>query len=41
VLLGLVLAWGCVASAPPMPPAPKEPYKQPLDICRVPFRGVE
>jgi disulfide bond formation protein DsbB len=39
VLLGLVLAWGCVASAPPLPPAPTEPYKQPLDVCRPPYRG--
>jgi disulfide bond formation protein DsbB len=37
VLLGLGLAWACIASAPPMPPAPTKPYEQPLDICRPPF----
>jgi len=39
VLLGLVLAWACVASAPPMPGAPAEPYMQPADTCRPPYRG--
>ena len=34
---GLALAWGCVASAPPMPPTPQKPYDQPLEICRPPF----
>ena len=38
VCLGLALAWGCIASAPPMPPAPAAPYDQPLEICRPPFR---
>jgi disulfide bond formation protein DsbB len=41
VVLGLLLAWGSVASAPPMPPAPTKAYdpeKQPLDMCRPPFR---
>lgn len=37
VLAVLVLSWGCVASAPPMPPAPDNPYDKPLDICRPPF----
>lgn len=39
---GMLLAWGSVASAPPLPPAPKaayDPAKQPLDMCRPPFRG--
>jgi disulfide bond formation protein DsbB len=39
VLVGLLLAWGSVASAPPMPPAPTKAYETPLDICRPPFRG--
>ena len=39
VVLGLVLAWGCIASAPPMPPAPTKAYDKPADICRPPFRG--
>jgi disulfide bond formation protein DsbB len=41
-LLGLVLAWGCVVSSPPLPAAPKQAYdpvKQPLDMCRPPYRG--
>jgi hypothetical protein len=41
MLLGLALAWGCIASAPPLPPAPPKPYDpqtQPLDMCRPPFR---
>lgn len=37
VLLGLLLAWAAVASAPPMPPAPARPYETPLDVCRPPF----
>lgn len=42
VLLGLALAWGCIASSPPLPPAPTKPYDattQPLDMCRPPFRA--
>lgn len=37
-VLGLLLVWGCVASAPPMPPAPAKPYDQPLETCRPPFK---
>ncbi len=40
VLLGIVLAWGCVASAPPMPPPPTKPYDNPADVCRPPFRAA-
>jgi hypothetical protein len=42
VVTGIGMAWGSVASAPPLPPAPKAPYdaeKQPLDICRPPYRA--
>jgi disulfide bond formation protein DsbB len=39
VVLGVLLAWGAVASAPPMPPAPTKAYEAPLDICRPPFRA--
>jgi formate hydrogenlyase subunit 3/multisubunit Na+/H+ antiporter MnhD subunit len=39
VVLGLLLAWGAVASSPPMPPAPTQPYPTPPDICRPPFRA--
>jgi disulfide bond formation protein DsbB len=38
-VLGLLLAWGAVVSAPPMLPAPTNPYKTRLDICRPPFRS--
>ena len=38
VVVGLLLAWAAVASAPPMPPAPAKAYETPLDICRPPFR---
>jgi hypothetical protein len=37
VVLGLLLAWGAVASSPHMPPAPTQAYTTPLDICRPPF----
>jgi hypothetical protein len=37
VVLGLLLAGGAIASSPPMPPAPTQPYTTPLDICRPPF----
>lgn len=36
-VLGIVLAWASIASAPPMPPTPTKPYEQPLDMCRPPF----
>ncbi len=39
VVVGLLLAWGAVASSPPMPPAPTQPYTTPLDICRPPFHS--
>lgn len=39
VVLGLLLAWGSVVSAPPMPPVPTKAYSTPLDICRPPFLG--
>ena len=42
MLLGLVMAWSCIASAPPLPPVPTKPYDaqtQPLDMCRPPFRA--
>lgn len=35
--LGALLAWGCVASSPPMPKPPVKPYDQPLEVCRPPF----
>jgi disulfide bond formation protein DsbB len=39
VVVGVLLAWGAVASAPPMPPAPTKAYQTPLDVCRPPFRA--
>jgi len=44
VALGSVMAWASVASAPPLPPSPAQPYdpaKQPLDMCRPPFRVAD
>lgn len=43
VLLGAGAAWACIASSPPLPSAPTQPYdatKQPFDMCRPPFRGT-
>jgi disulfide bond formation protein DsbB len=43
-ILGLLLAWASIASAPPLPPAPSKPYdpeKQPLDMCRPPYRAPQ
>lgn len=39
-VLGLLLAWGSVASAPPMSPRtiPYDPEKEPFNICRPPYR---
>lgn len=42
VLLGLGTAWTCLASSPPLPPTPTQPYdpvRQPFDMCRPPYRG--
>lgn len=42
VLLGAAVSWACIASAPPLPPAPAKPYDpvaQPFDMCRPPYRG--
>lgn len=39
-LIGFAVAWACIASAPPIPPPPTQPYdgaKQLFDICRPPF----
>ena len=40
ILFGVALAGACVKSSPPLPPIPAAPYdpaKQPLDTCRRPF----
>lgn len=45
MVLGLLLAWGSVASAPPLPPPPPDPYdpeRHPLEMCRPPYQpGAE
>ena len=38
VVLGGLLAFASIRSAPPAPPAPNKPYDQPLEICRPPYR---
>lgn len=38
IVLGATFAVGAILSAPPMPSPPTEPYKQPLEICRPPYR---
>jgi disulfide bond formation protein DsbB len=38
LVMGLLLAWACVVSVPPMPPAPTKAYDTPLEICRPPYR---
>jgi disulfide bond formation protein DsbB len=40
-VLGLILAWGAIASAPPPPSRdrPYDPVKEPLNICRPPFHS--
>lgn len=43
MIVGAGTAWACIASAPPLPPTPGQPYnpaKQPFDMCRPPFPGV-
>jgi disulfide bond formation protein DsbB len=39
-LLGLLLAWGSIASSPASTPrtSPYDPVKEPLNICRPPYR---
>jgi disulfide bond formation protein DsbB len=37
ITLGLLLAFGSVVSAPPMPKIPTKAYETPLDMCRPPF----
>jgi disulfide bond formation protein DsbB len=39
VMAGVLLAWGAVVSAPPMPPPPTKAYETPLDMCRPPLRS--
>jgi disulfide bond formation protein DsbB len=39
IMIGVLLAWGSIASAPPLPSVPVKAYEGPFDICRPPFRG--
>ncbi|MHB0958194.1 MAG: disulfide bond formation protein B [Pirellulaceae bacterium] len=44
IIVGVLMAWGSIASSPPMPPAPTTPYdldRQPLDMCRPPYPGQQ
>jgi disulfide bond formation protein DsbB len=44
MVVGVLMAIASVASSPPLPPTPKAPYdpaKQPLDMCRPPFREAQ
>ncbi len=38
VIIGVLFAFGAIASAPPMAAPPTKPYEQPLEICRPPYR---
>ncbi len=38
---GALLAAGSVAATPGPPPPPKEPYSEPPETCRPPYRGSE
>jgi disulfide bond formation protein DsbB len=38
LVLGGLLAFASIRSAPPTPPVPSQPYDQPLEICRPPYR---
>jgi disulfide bond formation protein DsbB len=39
VVLGALMSWGSIVSAPPLPPSPTKPYETPMDMCRPPFRA--
>ena len=38
LVLGGLLAFASIRSAPPSPPVPTKPYDQPLDMCRPPYQ---
>jgi hypothetical protein len=40
IVLGIIVAWLSVASAPPPPPTPTKPYDAPPDTCRPPYRAT-
>lgn len=42
IALGAIMGWASIASAPPLPPPPAQPYDsvtQPLNTCRPPYRS--
>jgi disulfide bond formation protein DsbB len=39
VLVGMLLALASMTSNPPMPAPPQQPYAQPPEICRPPYRS--
>lgn len=39
-ILGGLIAYGSIASAPPLPKAPTSAYETPFDTCRPPFRAL-
>jgi hypothetical protein len=39
VVLGALIAWGSIASSPPLPPTPTKAYEGAPDTCRPPYRG--
>jgi disulfide bond formation protein DsbB len=44
IILGGAAAFGCIKTVPPLPAAPTQPYdaeKQPLDMCRPPYKAPE
>jgi hypothetical protein len=43
LILGGAFAYGCIVSAPPLPPertSPYDPEKEPLDTCRRPYKAA-
>ncbi len=38
IVVGGLLTFASIRSAPPAPPAPTSPYDQPLEMCRPPYR---
>jgi prepilin signal peptidase PulO-like enzyme (type II secretory pathway) len=39
IVVGVLLGWSAIRSAPPMPPVPAQRYESPPDVCRPPFRS--
>jgi hypothetical protein len=39
-IMGGLIAWGSIASAPPLPKAPTKAYEAPFDTCRPPIQAL-